>query len=98
MSEQSRLATALWVRRVTEIRRAILRPFSENRMSLGANFLIAHGYTGQTTETIPFQLAPCPIECVAGEPIEVLRQSQLDVLFQEMKSPRCTVFLSGYSR
>lgn len=55
---------------VTEIRRAILRPFSENRMSLGANFLIAHGYTGQTTETIPFQLAPCPIECVAGVPLK----------------------------
>jgi len=28
---------------VTEVRGAILRPFFENRMSLGANFLIPHG-------------------------------------------------------
>ena len=55
---------------VTEVRGAILRPFFENRMSLGANFLIAHGYTGQTTETIPFQPAPCPIECVVGMPLK----------------------------
>jgi hypothetical protein len=55
---------------VTEVRGAILRPFLENRMSLGANFLIAHGYTGQTTETIPFQPAPCPIECVVGVPLK----------------------------
>ena len=55
---------------VTEVRGAILRPFLENRMSLGANFLIVHGYTGQTTETIPFQPAPCPIECVVGVPLK----------------------------
>jgi len=55
---------------VTEIRGAILRPFLENRMSLGTNFLIAHGYTGQTTETIPLQPAPCPIECVVGVPLK----------------------------
>jgi hypothetical protein len=55
---------------VTEVRGALLRPFFENRMSVGANFLIAHGYTGQTTETIPFQPAPCPIECVVGVPLK----------------------------
>jgi Carboxypeptidase regulatory-like domain len=55
---------------VTEVRGAILRPFFKNRMSLGANFLIAHGYTGQTTETIPFQPAQCPIECVVGVPLK----------------------------
>jgi len=55
---------------VTEVRGAILRPFFENRMSLGANFLIAHGYTGQTTEAIPFQPAPCSIECVVGVPLK----------------------------
>jgi hypothetical protein len=55
---------------VTEVRGAILRPFFENRMSLGANFLIGRGYTGQTTETIPFQPAPCPFECVVGVPLK----------------------------
>jgi hypothetical protein len=53
---------------VYEVRGALIRPFLENRMSLGANFLIAHGYTGQTTETIPSQATPCPIECVVGVP------------------------------
>src|SRR5271166_2011254 len=33
---------------VTEIRGAVLRPFLDDRMSIAANFLIAHGYTGQT--------------------------------------------------
>lgn len=55
---------------VTEVRGAILRPFFENRMFLGANFLIAHGYTGQTTETILLQPAPCPIECIVGVPLK----------------------------
>jgi hypothetical protein len=54
---------------VVEVRGAVLRPFLENRMSLGANFLIASGYTGQTTETISTQPAPCPIECVVGVPL-----------------------------
>jgi hypothetical protein len=55
---------------VTEVRGAILRPFLENRMSLGVNFLIAHGYTGQTTETIATQPPPCPIECIVGVPLK----------------------------
>jgi hypothetical protein len=55
---------------VTEVRGAVLRPFLENRMSIGTNFLIASGYTGQTTETIPFQSFPCPIECVVGVPLK----------------------------
>ncbi|MGB8323206.1 MAG: carboxypeptidase-like regulatory domain-containing protein [Candidatus Acidiferrum sp.] len=54
---------------VVEVRGAVLRPFLENRMSLGANFLIASGYTGQTTETISTQPALCPIECVVGVPL-----------------------------
>ena len=53
---------------VYEFRGALLRPFLENRMSIGANFLIASGYTGQTTETIPDQPAPCLVECVVGVP------------------------------
>jgi hypothetical protein len=55
---------------VTEVRGALLRPFLENRMSIAANFLIAKGYTGQTTETIPFQPSPCPIECAVGVPLK----------------------------
>jgi Carboxypeptidase regulatory-like domain len=55
---------------VTEVRGALLRPFLEDRMSVGANFLIAKGYTGQTTETIPFQPNPCPIECAVGVPLK----------------------------
>jgi len=51
---------------VYEVRGALLRPFLENRMSIGVNFLIASGYTGQTLETIPSQPDPCPVECVVG--------------------------------
>lgn len=35
---------------VKELRGAIMRPFSNGRLNLGVNFLIASGYTGQTTE------------------------------------------------
>jgi hypothetical protein len=55
---------------VTEIRGAVLRGFLENRMSIGVNFLIASGYTGQTTETIASPLALCPTECVVGVPLK----------------------------
>lgn len=54
---------------VTEVRGAVIRPFLANRMSLGANFLVASGSTGQTTETIPTQAAPCPVECIVGVPL-----------------------------
>ena len=53
-----------------EGRGAVLRPFYRNRMSLGVNFLIASGFTGQTLETLPGQPAPCPIECVVGVPLK----------------------------
>ena len=55
---------------VYEVRGALLRPFLENRMSIGVNFLIASGYTGQTTEILPGQPAPCPVECVVGVPLK----------------------------
>jgi hypothetical protein len=55
---------------VYEVRGAALRTFLENRMSIGVNFLIASGYTGQTTETIQRQPNPCPIECVVGAPVK----------------------------
>ena len=55
---------------VREIRGAILRPFLENRMSIGANFLLASGYTGQTTETLPLPPDPVPLERVVGVPLK----------------------------
>jgi len=54
---------------VREIRGALLRSFKDNRMSVGGNFLIASGYTGQTTETIPFEPGGCAIECTVGVPL-----------------------------
>jgi hypothetical protein len=35
---------------VKEFRAALVRPFMEGRLNVGVNMLIAHGYTGQTTE------------------------------------------------
>jgi hypothetical protein len=35
---------------VKEFRGAVVRPFLNGRMDVGVNFLIASGYTGQTTE------------------------------------------------
>jgi hypothetical protein len=55
---------------VYEVRGAVLRPFLENRMSIGVNFLIASGFTGQTIETIPRQPNPCPIESMVGVPVK----------------------------
>ena len=55
---------------VTELRGAVLRPFLESRMSLGANFLIAHGYTGQTTEVLALPTDPEPFERVVGVPLK----------------------------
>ena len=55
---------------VTEIRGAILRPFLEDRMSIAANFLIAHGYTGQTLETLSFPVGTDPVDRVMGVPLK----------------------------
>jgi hypothetical protein len=55
---------------VTEIRGAVLRPFLDNRMSLTANFLIASGYTGQTTEVLPFRTDAPAMERVVGVPLK----------------------------
>lgn len=35
---------------VKEFRGAVVRPFLNNKLEVGANFLVASGYTGQTTE------------------------------------------------
>ena len=55
---------------VREIRGAVLRPFLENRMSIGANFLLASGYTGQTTETLALPSDPFPFERIVGVPLK----------------------------
>jgi uncharacterized protein involved in tellurium resistance len=47
---------------VKELRGALVRPFWNGRMDAGVNFLIASGYTGQTTENF----APSDIQEVVG--------------------------------
>ena len=47
---------------VKEFRGALVRPFSNGRLDAGANFLIARGYSGQTTENF----YPSDIQEVAG--------------------------------
>ena len=46
----------------TEVRGAVLRTFKKRRMDLGLNFMIARGYTGQTTE----RLEPSSFMSVVG--------------------------------
>jgi len=55
---------------VHEFRGAVLRPFLEDRMSLAANFLIANGYTGQTTEVLSYPPGTPPVEQVVGVPLK----------------------------
>jgi hypothetical protein len=55
---------------VREIRGAVLRPFLENRMSIGANFLLASGYTGQTIETLALPTDSSPFERIVGVPLK----------------------------
>jgi hypothetical protein len=55
---------------VREIRGAVLRPFLESRMSIGANFLLANGYTGQTTETLALPTDSFPFERIVGVPLK----------------------------
>ena len=39
-------------------------------MSIAANFLIASGYTGQTTEVLALPTDPLPFERVVGVPVK----------------------------
>ncbi len=58
---------------VPEFRGALLRPFLDGRMSLSTEFLIASGYTGQTTGTFAFPTDatfPTPFERVVGVPLK----------------------------
>ena len=52
---------------VGETRLAVVRPFLNGRMELGANGMLARGYTGQTTETFDPDWKPGAIPyCAAG--------------------------------
>jgi hypothetical protein len=55
---------------VTEVRGAVLRSFKEGRSSVAANFLVANGYTGQTTETLALPSESQPFERVVGVPLK----------------------------
>ncbi len=55
---------------VSEVRGAVSRSFFENRMSLAANFFLAHGYTGQTTEILVFPSGSNPAERAVGVPLK----------------------------
>jgi len=58
---------------VPEFRGAILRPFLDGRMTLSTEFLIANGYTGQTTEVFSYPgdpSYPTPIERIVGVPLK----------------------------
>jgi hypothetical protein len=50
----------------TEVRGALVRPFRNGRMDLGVNFLIARGFTGQTTEVLASPDDAVPFERVVG--------------------------------
>jgi hypothetical protein len=50
----------------TEVRGALLRSFRQDRMDIGVNFLIARGYTGQTTEVLALPDDAAPFERVVG--------------------------------
>ena len=68
---------------VTEVRGALLRPFLGDRMSIAANFLIASGYTGQTTEVLALPTDPLPVERIVG------------ALLKSYISLSCTYYFKG---
>jgi hypothetical protein len=58
---------------VPEFRGAVLRPFFDGRMILATEFLIANGYTGQTTEVFAYpsdSTFPTPFQRIVGVPLK----------------------------
>jgi len=51
---------------VREIRGALFRSFQEGRFDAGVNFLLAHGFTGQTVETLQLMGEPSAFPRVVG--------------------------------
>lgn len=49
-----------------EFRGALLRTFPSRRMDVGGNFLLASGYTGQTTEVLALPGQAAPFERIVG--------------------------------
>jgi carboxypeptidase family protein len=67
---------------VSEFRGAVLRPFLEDRMSIALNFLIADGYTGQTTEILALPNEPEPFEREVGVPLKSYLSLSLTYYFK----------------
>jgi hypothetical protein len=65
---------------VREFRGAVVRPFMNGRLDAGVNFLIAQGYTGQTTENI----YPSDIQEVVG--VHVPSYASLSVTYRLSRS------------
>jgi hypothetical protein len=55
---------------VREIRGALVRSFGDGRMSIGVDFLLASGYTGQTTETLQLVGESASFERSVGVPLK----------------------------
>ena len=53
---------------VREVRGALLRPFGDGRTSVGVNFYLPSGYTGQTLETLALPTDAEPFERIVGVP------------------------------
>jgi hypothetical protein len=56
-----------------EFRGALLKPFLDGRMLLSTEFLIANGYTGQTTEVFAYPsdvTFPAPFQRIVGVPLK----------------------------
>ncbi len=51
---------------VTEFRGALVRSFHDNRINIGVNFLLARGYTGQTTQVFALPEETDPTERIVG--------------------------------
>jgi hypothetical protein len=67
----------------TEFRGAVLRSLKQNRVDLGANFLIAKGYTGQTTE----DLEPSPLMSIVGVRLRSYISASFTYHFPPRQSP-----------
>src|SRR5579863_5975550 len=61
---------------VKEFRGALVRPFLNHRLDVGVNFLIASGYTGQTTENFE----PSPIQEIVG--VRIPSYASLSITYQ----------------